>query len=78
MVVGQYDPIAIPPYGRLVAETLSNSFFYEFPGLAHDVIQSAAAHSDKCGLGIALAFLDDPTTEPDASCIEKLPAPDFK
>jgi pimeloyl-ACP methyl ester carboxylesterase len=78
VVVGQYDPIAIPPYGKLVAETLSNSFFYEFPGLAHNVIQSDVMRSNRCGLDIALAFLNDPTTEPDTSCIDELAAPDFQ
>ncbi len=78
VMVGQYDPIVLPAHGKLVAETLSHSFSYQFPGLAHGVISSGLARSDRCGLGIALAFLDDPTTEPDVSCIDELTGPDFK
>jgi hypothetical protein len=43
---------------------LSNSYLYEFPNLAHGVMRS-----NDCALNIGLQFLDDPTTEPDASCM---------
>jgi hypothetical protein len=33
--------------------------------------------SDDCGLEIGLQFLDDPSVEPDASCIEALAGPEF-
>lgn len=61
---GAFDPITPPDFGRVAAETLSNSYFFEFPGLAHGV---STAH--ECPLAITLAFLDDPATEPDGSCI---------
>lgn len=70
---GQYDPVTPPAWGRLAADTLSRSFFYEFPGVGHGVMRS-----NECGLGIGLEFLDDPTTEPDASCLGELAPPDFK
>ena len=69
---GQFDPITPPDYGREAASTLSHSFFFEFPGLTHGVTPA-----DQCPLSIALAFLDNPTTEPDSSCIANMPAPDF-
>jgi hypothetical protein len=31
-----------------------------------------------CALEIGLQFLDDPTIEPDASCLDGLTGPDFK
>lgn len=70
---GQFDPITPPAWGQLVAETLSNSFFYEFPNLGHGVMDS-----NRCALEIGLQFLDDPTTEPDISCIDDLPGLDFE
>jgi Tol biopolymer transport system component/pimeloyl-ACP methyl ester carboxylesterase len=70
---GYYDPVTPPSGGRLAAETLSNSFFYEFRILAH-----GAMRSNKCALKIGLAFVDDPWTEPDTSCIDELPSPDFQ
>lgn len=69
---GQYDPVTPPAWGRLAAETLENSTFYEFPGVGHGVMRS-----DECGLEIGLQFLDDPSVEPDASCIEALAGPEF-
>jgi pimeloyl-ACP methyl ester carboxylesterase len=70
---GQYDPVTPSAWGRLAAETLGNGFFYEFRGIGHGAIRSNA-----CALEIGLQFLDDPTTEPDASCIDALSGPDFK
>jgi pimeloyl-ACP methyl ester carboxylesterase len=69
---GQYDPITPPAWGRLAAETLDHSFFYEFPGIGHGVMRS-----NECGLDVGLQFLDDPATEPDASCIDDLTGPEF-
>jgi pimeloyl-ACP methyl ester carboxylesterase len=70
---GQFDPVTPPEWGQLAAETLSNHFFYEFPGLGHGIMRS-----NECGLEIGLQFIEDPTSEPDVSCIEELAAPDFK
>ncbi|MGD8793488.1 MAG: alpha/beta hydrolase, partial [Anaerolineae bacterium] len=69
----QFDPITPSAWGQLAAETLSNSFFYEFPGLGHGVMDS-----NRCALQIGLQFLDDPTLEPDTSCLDNLPGPDFR
>ncbi|MGD8814686.1 MAG: alpha/beta hydrolase [Anaerolineales bacterium] len=64
VLTGQYDPITPPPYNQLVASTLSDSFFYEIPGIGH-----GAMRGSECALEIGLQFLDDPTIEPDDSCI---------
>jgi pimeloyl-ACP methyl ester carboxylesterase len=73
VLAGQYDPVTPPEWSRLAAETLSNHFFYEFPGQGHGIMRS-----DRCGLEIGLQFLEDPTSEPDASCMDALGAPDFR
>jgi pimeloyl-ACP methyl ester carboxylesterase len=73
ILMGQFDPITPPEYGQLTAENLSNSFFYEFPNEGHEVMMG-----HQCALGIGLQFLNDPAAEPDASCIEGLPGPNFK
>jgi len=70
IVGGQFDPITPPSYGETVAADLEASFFYEFPGLAHGVSTASA-----CPLGITLEFLEDPTTPPDATCVDTLEGP---
>jgi Tol biopolymer transport system component/pimeloyl-ACP methyl ester carboxylesterase len=70
---GRYDPVTPPAWGRLAAETVANSFFYEFPNVAHGAMRSNA-----CALEIGLQFLDDPTAEPDTSCLDKLGSPEFE
>lgn len=70
---GEYDPITPPSYGEMAAETLSKSFFFEFPGLGHGV-----SLDHECSRGITMAFLDDPTAEPDSGCIAEMGGPAFE
>lgn len=70
---GEYDPITPPSYGKLAAGTLSESFFFEFPGLGHGV-----SLDHDCSRGITMAFVDDPTTAPDAACIKEMQGPAFE
>jgi pimeloyl-ACP methyl ester carboxylesterase len=72
VLAGQYDPVTPPDWGRIAAETLANSFFFEFPGVGHGVIDGGY-----CPVSVMVAFLDAPTTAPDASCIQTMHAPDF-
>ncbi|GAG15932.1 unnamed protein product, partial [marine sediment metagenome] len=65
---GEFDPVTPPEYGQLVAGYLSNSYFFEFPGVGHDV--NAAS---ECAQRITAGFLDDPTTAPDDACIAEMP-----
>ena len=73
VLTGQYDPITPPAWGQLAAETLGNSFYYEFPGFGHGV-----SFDGPCGLDIVLEFLSDPSKEPDSSCFDVLAGPDFQ
>lgn len=68
---GEYDPITPPEWAYLAAETLPNSYVYEFPGMGHD------AALQTCGVAITLSFLDNPSVEPDSSCLAEVGAPDF-
>ena len=72
VLAGEYDPITPPAWGRLVNDSLSNGFLFEFPGVGHGV-----ATSGDCPLSVTLAFLGDPTTEPDANCVEQMSGPGF-
>ena len=63
ILAGEFDPITPPAWGELVADSLSNSFYFEFPDVGHGV-----SRSGECALGITLGFFDDPTIEPDGSC----------
>lgn len=67
VLAGQFDPVTPPWYGRLAAETLSRGQFFEFPGVAHGVLDTG------CAMDITAAFLADPLTAPDAGCIAAMP-----
>ena len=73
VLAGEYDPITPPEWGRLAAETLSNHFYYEFPGLGHGIVRS-----NECGMDIGIQFINDPNMEPDTTCINELPIIEFK
>jgi pimeloyl-ACP methyl ester carboxylesterase len=70
---GRYDPITSPNWCQRAAETLSNSYYYEFPNMGHGVMRA-----DECALSIGLQFLGDPTTNPDSSCMDELSGLEFK
>ncbi len=61
---GEFDPVTPPEYGQLVAGYLSNAYFFEFPGIGHDVNGVS-----ECARSMTAQFLDDPTTVPDDACI---------
>ncbi|MFQ6102580.1 MAG: alpha/beta hydrolase [Anaerolineae bacterium] len=68
VLAGEFDQVTPPEYGQLVASYLSNSYFFEFPGVGHGLnIYS------ECARSITAAFLDDPTRAPDAACIAEMP-----
>ena len=70
---GTYDPITPPAWVRAsVAQSLSNSHFYEFPDMGH-----VASFNSPCAQSIVVAFLNDPTVAPDAGCIANVASPEF-
>ena len=74
LLVGEYDPIHPAFWSEAAAETLSQHYLYQFPGVGHGQITLGA---DSCPMRIAGEFLQQPDVEPDASCIAEMHAPDF-
>jgi pimeloyl-ACP methyl ester carboxylesterase len=72
LLAGEFDPVTPPEYGQLVASHLSQGYFFEFPGIGHDITVASPCTSEMAG-----AFLNDPSQAPDASCIEEMPDLEF-
>lgn len=72
VLAGEYDPITPPHWGEQVAQDLSRSYFFTFPGVGHGV-----SITDVCPLEMTLAFLNDPTVPPESSCIAGMEGPYF-
>ena len=72
LLAGSLDPITPPHWAREAAETLPNSYVFELPAVGHGVMDSHF-----CGSSLVLAFLADPTEEPDSSCIAEIDPPTF-
>lgn len=64
---GQFDPITPPAWGKLVHNDMENSFFYTIPSVGHGIVRS---HT--CAMDISGQFINAPTIEPDASCIDDI------
>lgn len=64
LLSGNFDPITPPEWADLASETLTQSYSFVLPYVGHGVLRST-----DCAVAIAVAFVDDPTTEPDSSCI---------
>lgn len=73
IVTGEYDPITPPANGQEVAKTLSHSYFFQFPGQGH-----GQQYSSSCSDQIISAFEDNPTVQPDGSCIAQMSEPAFQ
>ena len=69
---GEYDPITPPAWARRAAETLENSFFFEYPGVGH-----GASVVEGCPIDMMISFLGDPTVAPDGACIAEMDLPQF-
>lgn len=67
VLAGRYDPVTNVKWGELASSTLSNSFFYTYPNAAHGVFLSG-----DCPVTMVQDFLDNPTSEPDSSCISDI------
>ena len=74
IIAGSFDPVTPPIYAKQVAAHLSHSYYFEFPNLGHT---PTATDTSGCAMNIALQFLDNPSAEPDHSCLNKLKSSDF-
>jgi pimeloyl-ACP methyl ester carboxylesterase len=72
VLAGSYDPITPPADAQMAAETLSSSYYFEFPGYGHGITDAS-----DCAKSIIAEFLADPTVEPDGTCIADIEGPAF-
>ena len=70
ILAGDNDPITPPAWGKLAAQTLSHSYFFEFPWVGHAVLGAGVWGS--CSQSIISAFIADPNSASDATCLSKL------
>jgi len=68
---GDYDPATPPAWAKLAVETLSKAQYFEFPGISHGVL-GAGLDGGTCSRKIVDAFLADPKSVSDSSCLEKM------
>jgi pimeloyl-ACP methyl ester carboxylesterase len=73
LLSGEFDPTVPPHLAEVTAEKLTNAHLYTFPGVGHSVLGSS-----ECATSMMLAFLDDPTQAPDASCVDEMPGLVFR
>ena len=71
LMAGRFDPVTPPKGSKRVADALGQDLLL-FPNAGH-----GAVGSSDCARGIWLAFLDDPSQQPDTSCMDDLGPPDF-
>lgn len=69
---GEYDPITPPSNGQEVAQELSHSYYFLFPGQGH-----GEEYSSACSDQIISAFEDNPDQQPSGTCISKMAEPAF-
>lgn len=71
VMAGAFDPITPPAGSQRVAEALGKELLL-FPDAGHGAVSSS-----ECSRSIWLAFLDDPSVDPDTSCMAELGPPTF-
>ena len=72
IVAGDMDPITPPPLAKAILPGFSNATYVEFPYAGHGPLRSVECGGDSLNL-----FFDDPSGEPDLSCVDEMEAPDF-
>jgi len=72
VLAGSYDPVTPPAWSRKVADQLEHSFYVEFPSKGHSLDKGST-----CPDEIKRAFLLDPATEPDTTCLADEPKAKF-
>jgi len=69
---GAYDPVTPYQWGEEAQSYLVNSWHYIFPNVGH-----SALDTQDCADDIILSFLDQPSQQPNDTCINEVGAPDF-
>ena len=74
VITGKFDPTTPPMYAQQVTSHLSHSYFFEFPDQGH---VPTATDTSGCAMDTVVSFLDNPSVEPDRSCLNKMSGIDF-
>jgi pimeloyl-ACP methyl ester carboxylesterase len=72
LIEGDMDPITPPPLAHIIAPGFSNGTYVEFPYAGH-----GPSRSVECGGDLLNKFYDNPTGEPDLSCVDEMEVPAF-
>ncbi len=72
LVEGDMDPITPPPLAHLIEPGFSNGTYVEFPYAGH-----GPSRSVECAGDFLNKFFDNPTADPDLSCVDEMEVPDF-
>lgn len=64
---GSTDPITPPEFGKQIDDYLSQSYFFEFPGVGH-----AVSVGPECAKQVTADFVENPNRKPISDCIEEL------
>jgi len=73
ILVGEFDTATPHQWALLASQTLSNSHLFVFPGAGHSLLTTT-----DCSVGVISDFLEDPTREPDRSCLDNIEWPYFE
>jgi pimeloyl-ACP methyl ester carboxylesterase len=73
VLAGEYDPITPPANAQEVAQDLSHSYYFLFPGQGH-----GQEYSSECSDEIISAFEDTPNLRPSGACISQMTEPAFQ
>lgn len=68
ILAGKYDPVTPSSFGQQLAAHLTHSYVAEIPNQGHAV--SSSGTSD-CPTRVIAAFLQDPNTVPDFTCVQQ-------
>ncbi len=68
---GEFDHATPPAWSQLAAETLSHSYYFEFPNIGHAVTSSDVS-TNGCVSNLVNSFYDSPNTTPDSTCVSKI------
>ncbi len=72
VIVGRFDPFGSLPYAEQGTSTLTNSHIVVSPVTGHVATGTEQMVQDFCLVRIRNMWLDDPTTEPNTSCVDEL------
>ena len=72
LIEGDMDPITPPPLAHLIAPGFSNGTYVEFPYAGH-----GPSRSVECAGDLLNKFYDNPTADPDLSCVDEMEVPEF-